>query len=349
MDKLLKFNNKLIKSDNRIICEFEKPIYNVNLFESNYGSITAYPMSGYAGTMISLSNTPNTDCSFSQYNLTGGVLTGNEFVLNNDVSAQGVFSRNVHSITTQTDGHGTITATPTTGYSGTTVSLSNTPSNNYVFNNYSITGATLTGNQFKIQTNDITAKANFKTLYDTLYLSDNTIHKYTGPSYNNKLDVHTTTTSNRYDALKFNYVDERTTTDPFRRYLNVKYNNQHSWQIIADATTALGYIRNAIIGTTGFITASNNVSSLTLTGYLVHKTISSDNTITYKIVRDREAHRMSGFINNSYCGYKTVSMYTESKYWSSFSGFYLGCSGGNMTISNIQLAGFNSLANAVQW
>ena len=70
------------------------------------------------------------------------------------------WERNICQVTTSTDGHGSITASPMSGYQGTTVSLSNTPNAGYNFVNYDLTGATLTGNQF-IMNNDVTAKANF--------------------------------------------------------------------------------------------------------------------------------------------------------------------------------------------
>lgn len=66
----------------------------------------------------------------------------------------------VYEVTTSTDGHGTMAASPISGYSGTTVTLSNTPNANYDFSGYSITGATLTGNKFTLN-NDVTAKAWF--------------------------------------------------------------------------------------------------------------------------------------------------------------------------------------------
>lgn len=70
------------------------------------------------------------------------------------------WERNIYQVTTSTDGHGSITASPMSGYQGTTVSLSNTPNAGYNFNNYELTGASLTGNNF-IMNNDVTAKANF--------------------------------------------------------------------------------------------------------------------------------------------------------------------------------------------
>ena len=82
-------------------------------------------------------------------------------LLNN--SKEMLWQRDIYQVTTSTDGHGSITATPMSGYQGTTVSLSNTPNANYGFKNYSLTGATLTGNQFTLN-NDVTAMANFSAL-----------------------------------------------------------------------------------------------------------------------------------------------------------------------------------------
>lgn len=75
-------------------------------------------------------------------------------------SKEMLWNRNIFTVTTSTDGHGSITASPMSGFSGTTVSLSNTPNANYDFTGYSVTGATLTGNQFTLN-NDVTARAGF--------------------------------------------------------------------------------------------------------------------------------------------------------------------------------------------
>ena len=80
-------------------------------------------------------------------------------LLNN--SKEMLWQRNIYQVTTSTDGHGTMTASPMSGFSGTNVTLSNTPNANYGFSGYSITGATLTGNQFTLVNSDVTAKANF--------------------------------------------------------------------------------------------------------------------------------------------------------------------------------------------
>ena len=80
-------------------------------------------------------------------------------LLNN--SKEMLWNRNIFTVTTATDGHGTMTASPMSGFPGTNVTLSNTPNAGYNFTGYSITGATLTGNQFTLVNSDVTVKANF--------------------------------------------------------------------------------------------------------------------------------------------------------------------------------------------
>ena len=80
------------------------------------------------------------------------------------------WQRNIYQVTTSTNGNGTMTAYPMSGFSGTNVTLSNTPNANYNFAGYSVTGATLTGDQFTLN-NDVTAKANFNN-YELIYSSN---------------------------------------------------------------------------------------------------------------------------------------------------------------------------------
>ena len=58
--------------------------------------------------------------------------------------------------------HGSVAALPTSGISGTEVTLSNTPDTGYQFDSYSITGATLKNtNQFDIDSSDVYVHGNF--------------------------------------------------------------------------------------------------------------------------------------------------------------------------------------------
>ena len=67
----------------------------------------------------------------------------------------------VYETTLQTDGHGTISASKLTGYAGDNVVLSATPNKYYAFDNYSLTGANITGDTYTLVNSDVTAQANF--------------------------------------------------------------------------------------------------------------------------------------------------------------------------------------------
>jgi hypothetical protein len=61
--------------------------------------------------------------------------------------------------------NGSVAALPTSGISGTEVTLSNTPDTGYQFDSYSVTGATLKNtNQFDIGSSDVYVHGNFTTI-----------------------------------------------------------------------------------------------------------------------------------------------------------------------------------------
>jgi uncharacterized protein (TIGR02145 family) len=65
--------------------------------------------------------------------------------------------------------YGTITANPSSGLSGTEVTLSNSPHPNYQFNSYSITGSTLkSANKFDILSEDVYVVGNFDRIYNVI-------------------------------------------------------------------------------------------------------------------------------------------------------------------------------------
>lgn len=122
--------------------------------------------SGYKGTEVTLVDEPAWNEKFSSYSITGATLTGNNFVINNDVTAQANYET-AKNVTLQTDGHGSIAANRNSGFIGDQVTLSNTANSGYAFTGYSITGATLTGNKFNFVGNNVTAKAWFSALPTT--------------------------------------------------------------------------------------------------------------------------------------------------------------------------------------
>jgi len=154
----------------------------IDVYEVSANGCHSVPESGYKGTEATLVDEPAWNEKFSSYSITGATLTGNNFILNNDVTAQANYET-AKNVTLQTDGHGTITASPISGFSGTIVTLSNTPAQDYNFLNYDITGATLTGSQFKIANSNVNVKANFHNALNPLDLPPYTIRvKYTNGS-----------------------------------------------------------------------------------------------------------------------------------------------------------------------
>lgn len=67
----------------------------------------------------------------------------------------------IYSLTLIQNANGRISADKFSGRSSDIVTLSNTPSSHYVFQNYSITGATLTSNQFSFFDKDVSAEGIF--------------------------------------------------------------------------------------------------------------------------------------------------------------------------------------------
>jgi hypothetical protein len=66
-------------------------VYNVTC-SGSHGTVTASPSSGIPGTVVTLSNSPDTGYKFDSYTVIGATLTGNTFVIgNSDVNVTGNF------------------------------------------------------------------------------------------------------------------------------------------------------------------------------------------------------------------------------------------------------------------
>lgn len=96
---MIKFGNDIIKVNGGWI-NYTQPVppaptaYTVNLVQTEGGQISAYPMSGYTGDLISLGNAPDTDYVFMNYNLEGAELNEDQesfYIGNSNVSVTGVF------------------------------------------------------------------------------------------------------------------------------------------------------------------------------------------------------------------------------------------------------------------
>ena len=138
----------------------------IDVYEVSTVDCAATQYSGYKGTEVTLVDEPAWNEKFSSYSITGATLTGNNFILNNDVTAQANYET-AKNLTLQTDGHGTIAANKNSGFIGDQVTLSNTANAGYEFIGYSITGANLTGNKFNFIGNNVTAQGIYTALPTT--------------------------------------------------------------------------------------------------------------------------------------------------------------------------------------
>lgn len=64
----------------------------IDVYELSAIDCAATQYSGYKGTEITLIDQTPTGYGFDHWNITGATLTGNNFILNNDVTAQGVYT-----------------------------------------------------------------------------------------------------------------------------------------------------------------------------------------------------------------------------------------------------------------
>lgn len=96
---MIKFGNDIIKVNGGWI-DYTQPVppvptaYTVNLVQTVGGQISAVPMSGYTGSLISLGNAPDTDYIFMNYNIEGATLNADQesfYIGNSNVSVTGVF------------------------------------------------------------------------------------------------------------------------------------------------------------------------------------------------------------------------------------------------------------------
>lgn len=146
---------------------FAKNIYEMNIQQSTGGTLSGSPLSGESGTVFGLTATPLTNhWHLDSYGLSGATLTGNSGTYtNSDVSAKPTWHEDPkYTLTLQQSTGGTLAGSPSSGYSGDKFGLTATPATTaYTFKNYSITGATLTGNSGTFKTSNVTAKANWQT------------------------------------------------------------------------------------------------------------------------------------------------------------------------------------------
>lgn len=258
----------------------------IDVYEVTTDGCSSSPMSGYKGTEATLVDQPAWNEKFSSYSITGATLTGNNFILNNDVTAKANYET-AKNLTLQTDGHGTIAANKNSGFIGDTASLSNTANNGYSFSGYSITGANLTGNKFTFTGNNITAKAWYN-MTGIVYKVDNNqyIIQHQGDSTGN-IYINVPITSTNYAVIKYNTYDTYNAAARMPVYLNCRIDPPRS---LSTEDYRSGITTNVVS-----CTAHNSAFGSNPGGH----DYSPPTTAVGRIIIDRSAKSVSSFINNN--------------------------------------------------
>ena len=162
-NKVLKINNKWLKA---------QVLYYITLVQPTGGTITASTLVATPGTVITLSNVSDPGYTFDSYTVNGEPIVGNTFILGDeDVIISANYIHNILSVNVIQSTGGTVTATPVTGYYGTTITLTQTTEDpNYTFDYYTVDGSSISGNTFVLGEDSVDVKGKYTGNFNPLNL-----------------------------------------------------------------------------------------------------------------------------------------------------------------------------------
>ena len=162
-NKVLKINNKWLKA---------QVLYYITLVQPTGGTITASTLVATPGTVITLSSVSDPGYTFDSYTVNGEPIVGNTFILGDeDVIISANYIHNILSVNVIQSTGGTVTATPVTGYYGTTITLSQvTEDSNYTFDYYTVNGSSISGNTFVLGEDSVDVKGKYTGNFNPLNL-----------------------------------------------------------------------------------------------------------------------------------------------------------------------------------
>lgn len=137
--------------------------HDLTLLSNGYGTLVSDKLSGYSGDVAHLTATPNAGYILSSYETTGASIQGNDLTFaNEDCTARAIFRVAPYTLTLQTDGHGTMTASTISGYYGDTALITPIANTYYHFNKYGTpTKGSLNGNTYTFGNDNATLSASF--------------------------------------------------------------------------------------------------------------------------------------------------------------------------------------------
>ena len=308
----------------------------LDVYELNTVNCSADKTTGYKGDTITITGTPAWNEKTSSYSVTGATLTGNQFdFTGSDVTAQANYET-AKTVTLQTNGGGTINATPRSGFNGDQITLSNTPNTTYAFSAYTLTGAILTGNKFNITGSNVTAKAWF--YQPVAKLADTSNYDIWVPKRATSLAPTVDRVGFSFDASQYRYVvycvycifasdgfvllrpNMPATYPAIYNHWNFAYQNGKFYIAQLSGTNG-NYIANINTWTDGSTTATGTVTQADgmLAGQYVECSV-NDNYPQCKLILDRQTSQVSAYAgyngsysgNYKYQGYATVKTTANS-------------------------------------
>lgn len=307
----------------------------IDVYEMTTDRCSASPMEGYKGTEVTLVDQPAWNEKFSAWALTGATATGNNIVLNNDVTAQGIYET-AKNVTLQATEGGSIAANRVSGFIGDSVTLSNTANSGYEFSAYTLTGANLTGNQFNLTGSDVTAKAWF--YQPVAKLADTSNYDIWVPKRGTSLAPTVERVGFSFDASQYRYVvycvyctfysdgfvllrpNAQQSWPSIDNHWNFAYQNDKFYVAQLSGTNG-NYIANIDTWTNGAATSTGSVSQAD--GMLAGQYVECSVNYRYpqcKLILDRQTSRVSAYAgvngstsaNYQYQGYATVKTTANS-------------------------------------
>lgn len=139
---------------------------NVTVNNDGHGTGSASPASGTKGTEVTLAATPDSGYGFDAWEVVSGDVTveNNKFTIGDSAVTVKAKFKLLPAVTVTNDGHGTGSASPAYGASGTEITLTATPADNYEFDEWEVVsgGVTVQNNKFTIGNSNVTVKAKFR-------------------------------------------------------------------------------------------------------------------------------------------------------------------------------------------
>lgn len=262
----------------------------------------------------------------------------------------------VYTVTLDTVTHGYISASPMSGTSGTTITLSNTPDAGYVLDYYTINGVTLVGNTFSMPAENVTVGAVFKVDEEYTIIQSkestevNRVILSTSSASTNVIIPSVTTDLNYIVAV----MDVKLSSGGTGGWARVELkdtNNANMAYIMLHNGHYPSFISPSWVGT-GWTTAEGapTVSSYTDSTY-VYETCPSEffenNYTSFRFILDRANYNMLVYINDKLIGTERGMNLTlpMSKYTLWAGGAY----NTSASMKNYGIAATNSLDWALSW